>query len=62
MIDFCKFFKDIEKDPSAITPQLTVGQFLQARAHIATCDACDAIVDKVVGKSPPRTGPTTTLN
>jgi hypothetical protein len=38
--EWCKFFEDIEKDPKAITPRLTVRDFLAAREHIAQCKDC----------------------
>ncbi len=43
-MNFCEFFKNIEKDPEAITPRLTVRELLQAREHIKTCQPCHDIV------------------
>lgn len=39
-IDFCKYFADIEADPSAKTLHLSVREFLQAKQHVYDCDVC----------------------
>jgi hypothetical protein len=51
--DWCQFFRDIEDDPSAIVSGLTVGDLLQARAHMSECDECPMRVDKVLEDAPP---------
>lgn len=51
-IDWCKYFADIEADPSAITPRLTVRQWLQAREHVYGCDSCNLRVERVLAKEP----------
>lgn len=49
-IDYCKFFADIEADPKAITPRLTVRQFLEAKKHVHTCHICHASVNRVLAQ------------
>lgn len=51
-VDFCKYFSDIEADPSAIAPRLTIRQFLQAREHIYGCDVCFNRSERVLVKAP----------
>lgn len=51
-LNFCKFFADIEADPYAIVPQLTVKQFWDARNHIRLCDICAERVDRVLEDNP----------
>lgn len=55
--DWCKYFADIEADPYATTPQLTVRQFLQAREHIYGCDNCNNRVERVLAREPKQSGP-----
>jgi hypothetical protein len=51
-IDWCNFFSTIERNPSAITPRLTVRQFIQAREHLYGCDTCFNRVERVMTKMP----------
>lgn len=51
-LDFCKFFQDIEANPTAIVPRLTVRQFYQAKEHLAGCDACYNRVERVNARAP----------
>lgn len=52
-VDWCKYFQDIERDPRAITPRITVRQWLEARNHIQNCDPCSNRVDRVLASAPP---------
>lgn len=56
-IDFCKFFSDIEANPEAITPQLTIRQFFQARVHVYNCDTCFNAAQRVLAQAPKDTFP-----
>ncbi len=38
--DFCKFFVDIEADPTAKVPPITIRDLLLAGQHLGTCDKC----------------------
>lgn len=49
-IDFCKYFADIEADPAAVPPRLTVRQFLQAQEHVYGCDACYVRMERVAAR------------
>jgi hypothetical protein len=51
-MDFCQFFRDIEKDPTAIVPELTVREYLAARAHLASCDDCYQVAERVAALAP----------
>jgi len=51
-IDYCKFFSDIEKDPTALVPALTVRQYLEARDHVMNCDNCFNRTERVLQKAP----------
>ncbi len=51
-MDFCKFFSDIEKDPTAIVPPMTVRQLLEAREHVMGCDTCFNRTERVLKKAP----------
>lgn len=53
--EWCVFFQNIEKDPSAITPRLTVRDMIAARAHIDECKWCSASMDRVLSSAPPET-------
>lgn len=48
------FFQNIDKDPSQITPRLTVRELLAAREHVHQCEECMAIVDRVLENAPPK--------
>jgi hypothetical protein len=52
--EWCVFFQDINNDPAAITPRLTVRDLMAAKDHIHNCKVCMAIVDKVLGDAPVR--------
>lgn len=60
--NFCRYFANIEKDPKAVTPQMTVGEFLQARIHVGECKACAECVDRVLDVAPQGEGPNVSLN
>lgn len=47
-MDWCKFFADIQRNPDAITPPITVRQLQEAREHVRECTTCWAITEKVV--------------
>jgi len=51
-IDFCRFFADIEADPTAVVPQLTVIQYLLARQHILLCETCYDRCERVAEQNP----------
>lgn len=51
-MDWCKYFSDIEADPAAITPQITVRQLFEAREHLTKCDECNNRVERVVAQQP----------
>lgn len=53
-MDFCKFFEDIEKDPSSSIPSITVRDLLRARAHIQTCETCAQRAERVLADAPPQ--------
>ena len=53
--EWCDFFKDIEADPTAITPLLTVRDLQEAKAHATECRDCSAIIDRVLASEPPKT-------
>lgn len=50
MRDWCEFFRAIEADPTAITPQITVREYLQAREHLGSCDVCYNSSERVLSK------------
>ncbi len=49
-IDWCKFFANIEANPKAYPPRLTVRQQLQAREHLYGCDVCFNRSERVLAK------------
>jgi hypothetical protein len=51
-INWCEFFQKIEKDPSAITPRITIRQILQARNHVYDCDVCFNRTERILAKAP----------
>lgn len=51
-IDWCRYFADIEKDPAAITPQLTIRQWMQMQDHVAGCDNCNLRIERVMAQMP----------
>lgn len=51
-IDWCSYFKKLEDDPSAMTPNITVREFMQAREHLYGCDACFNRSERVIAKAP----------
>lgn len=46
--DWCQFFMDIEANPTAIIPDLTVREYLQARNHVMSCDSCLTRTERVL--------------
>ncbi len=50
-MDFCEFFKAIERDPKAIV-KLTIGEYFGAAQHVKECQSCADIVDKVDSMNP----------
>lgn len=55
--EWCVFFADIEKDPKAITPRLTIRDMLAARDHVANCQVCTDSIDRVLESAPPEEPP-----
>lgn len=51
-IDWCRYFADLEEDPVAHPPRLTVREFIQAREHIHGCDNCHNRVERVLARDP----------
>ena len=51
--NWCEFFANIEKDPKAITPRLTVRDLLAAKEHIDSCKDCSDSMDRVLANAPP---------
>jgi hypothetical protein len=51
-IDFCKYFADIERDPRAHPPRLTIRQFYAAREHVQNCDNCYNRTERVLARAP----------
>ncbi len=61
--NWCQFFRDIEKDPTAIVPPMTIGDMYKARAHVEGCPRCFSIMNRLADEAPDKPyGPTTTLN
>lgn len=50
-MDWCKYFFDIEADPEAVTPRITVRQMFEAREHLLVCDACYNRTERVVANT-----------
>lgn len=53
--EWCQFFQDIEKNPRAIVPPLTVRDYLEAEQHMAKCKDCQDSSDRVLSQEPPET-------
>jgi hypothetical protein len=51
-MDWCKYFRDIEDNPKAITPRITVRQLFEARDHLSGCDVCNNRMERVAAKAP----------
>lgn len=51
-MDWCKYFRDIEANPEAITPRITVRQLFEARDHLMGCDTCHNRMERVTAKEP----------
>lgn len=60
--DMCKFFADVEADPHAVTPPITVRQFNQLREHMFDCDTCYNRVQRVFADNPNDSTPMPGLN
>ncbi len=60
-MDFCKFFSDIEKDPTAPV-NITVRQNIEAGDHVRTCPTCYAICERVAGSTDNSNGISIGLN
>lgn len=52
--DWCKFFKNIEKDPYKTVKGLTVRDFFEAKKHSQSCKSCFDSIDRVLAKAPPK--------
>lgn len=50
--EWCEFFKAIEKDPLKKVPNMTVRDFLYARAHLYICEECMKRTDRVLENRP----------
>lgn len=48
--NWCEFYQDIESDPERMIPDLTVLDYLNARNHVAACEDCYAITERVLDK------------
>jgi len=51
-MDFCKYFREIEQDPTALTPPITIKQFYEAKEHLNSCDVCYNRSERVLSKAP----------
>lgn len=51
--EWCKWFADIEKDPTAPVVGVTLRTLLLARVHLAECQPCSDSYDRVMAKAPP---------
>ena len=51
-MNWCDYFKDIEANPFAMTPRLTVREFFEARDHAKTCKECYGRIERVVESNP----------
>lgn len=51
-MDYCEFYRNIEKDPTAIVPKMTVGQWFEAREHLFNCESCYLSSERVLAKAP----------
>ncbi len=51
-MDWCKFFSDIEKDPFAKVPSLTVRQFFEGKEHARACKDCYDRIERTVASNP----------
>lgn len=51
-VDWCSYFANIEKDPTVITPSITVRQFYQAKQHVQDCDVCFNRAERVLARAP----------
>lgn len=61
--NFCRYFRLIEENPTAIAPQMTVREFMGAKEHVRVCDVCSNRVDRVLASAPPdEDGPSVNLN
>ena len=60
--DYCTYFRRIEENPTAMSPRMTVREFLGAKEHIKVCDVCSNRVDRVLAKAPPEKGPSASIN
>lgn len=53
MFDFCKYIRDIETNPRAIAPALTIREFIQLRDHVYKCAECLKCVENTLEKATP---------
>ena len=51
-MDFCAYFKKIVEDLKAISPPITVSQFLQARQHLKVCTTCKDLIERILRENP----------
>lgn len=49
--EWCKFFADIEKDPSAIVTNFRIRDYLEARAHMDDCMTCQESAERVLART-----------
>lgn len=61
-MDWCKFFADIEKDPTAKVPDITVRQLFQAKEHVQGCDSCFNRTERTLAKQPKQQFPERSQN
>lgn len=50
--DWCKFFREMEADPSAIVHGMTIGNYIDGSEHVKVCDSCNVIVERVTANAP----------
>ena len=49
-MNWCKFVTNIEKDPNAIVPKITIGQYLELREHVHNCQNCWDSMNRTLDK------------
>lgn len=52
--EWCQFFQQIYRDPTAIISGLSLRDIRFMREHVNTCLECNDIVARITAKAPPR--------
>jgi hypothetical protein len=52
MRDWCKFFRDVEADPTKTHTDIRVRELIEGREHLGSCDVCNCRVERVLAKAP----------